>query len=72
MKTFEELKREVTNLESAFQSKVIGGQPNEPICNETPLPVEGTNCTKTYAQSYEGGVYCGLDQGWVCDDTFHS
>lgn len=72
MKTFEELKKEVTNLESAFQSQVVGGQPNEPICNETPLPAEGTNCEKWYRDSYNAGEYCGLDQGWTCSDVCHS
>ncbi len=69
MKTFEQLKEELINIESSLQSQVLGGTPNDPpYCVETPYPVGGTNCEKVFAQTYQGGELCGTDQGWSCED----
>lgn len=66
MKTFEQLKEELSCIEKEVQLETLGGQ--NPGGTTTPYPEGGTNCEMCFAESYSGSEHIGTDQGWVCED----
>ncbi len=69
MKTLSKLEKELQTFEKKFLSKVNGGEQSGDNCVSTPHP-NGTNCVKMYGDTYNGSEYCGVDQGWHCEDSY--